>query len=242
MRTALVFIVLILAPIFCLPIHIYLWAVRRKDHEKGWRKAHKLVRWFFGTELKAAGIKIDIVGREHIPEGPALYVGNHRSYLDILSHHQALNRPVGFVAKSEMEKWPLLPHYMRDIGCLFLNRTDIKQGMETIKQGAAYLSEGHSMVLFPEGTRNHEDTMLPFKEGGYKMAEKAKVPIVPVAIVGSDDLLEISGKKGVKKGHITLVYGEPIDPASMPPKERKAIYAEMPNMIQNLINTVKTED
>ena len=239
MHTVLVVIVLFFSLIFCLPIHLYLAHQIKKDQVRGWAKSHKLVRWFFGTELKCAGCKVIVKGRENIPEGTALYVGNHRSYLDILIHHQILDRPVGFVAKKEMEKFPLLPLYMKDIGCLFLDRNDIKQGMETIKTGITYLESGHSMVLFPEGTRNHTDTLLPFKEGGYKMAERAKCPIVPVAIIGSDKLLEASGTKGVKKGTVTLVYGKPFTPTELSPKERKEKYAALPEIIQTMINENK---
>ena len=239
MHTVLVVIVLFLSLIFCLPIHLYLRAVSKKDQTRGWIKSHKLVRWFFNTELRCAGCKVIVKGEENIPEETALYVGNHRSYLDILIHHKILNRPVGFVAKKEMEKFPLLPLYMKDIGCLFLDRNDIKQGMETIKTGTSYLEAGHSMVLFPEGTRNHNETMLPFKEGGYKMAERAKCPIVPVAIIGSDKLLETSGTKGVKKGTVTVVYGKPFTPSDVPPKERKELYAKLPEIIQTMINENK---
>ncbi len=239
MQNVLVLLVLFFAPIFCLPIHFHLKHQIKKDPARGWEKAHKLVHWFFKTELKCAGCKIIVKGQENIPEGTALFVGNHRSNLDILVHHQVLDRPVGFVAKKEMEKLPLLPLYMRDIGCLFLDRNDIKQGMETIKLGTSYLEAGHSMVLFPEGTRNHTDTLLPFKEGGYKMAERAKCPIVPMAVVGSDKLLENSGSKGVKRGTVTVIYGEPFMPSDYSPKDRKAKYAELPGIIQGLIDSEK---
>ena len=86
---------------------------------------------------------------------------------------------------------------MRDIGCLFLDREDIKQGLSVIKQGTEYMKQGHSMVVFPEGTRNQTDTLLPFREGGYKMAEKSKSPIVPVSICRSDLMLESAPKKRI---------------------------------------------
>ena len=128
---------------------------------------------------------------------------------------------------------------MKDIGCLFLDRNDIKQGMETIKSGTEYLKQGHSMVLFPEGARNQKDTMLPFKEGGYRMAEKAGVPIVPMAIIGSDRILESAPGKGVHKGNITVVYGKPFTPSDIPLKERKAKYQELPDIIQALYDANK---
>lgn len=205
MKTIGVGIVLMIALFFSLPYHLYLKNLWKKNPEKSWKKSRKYVSGFFRLELKLSGCKVTVRGKENIPtDTPVLYVGNHRSYFDILIYHESIGTPVGFIAKKEMEKIPLLPLYMNDIGCLFLDRNDIKQGMETIKQGAEFMKMGHSMVLFPEGTRNQTDTLLPFKEGGYKMAEKAKCPIVPVAVSGSDLLLESAPKKRIKSHDVII--------------------------------------
>lgn len=238
MKTIGVGIVLMIALFFSLPYHLYLKNLWKKNPEKSWKKSRKYVSGFFRLELKLSGCKVTVRGKENIPtDTPVLYVGNHRSYFDILIYHESIGTPVGFIAKKEMEKIPLLPLYMNDIGCLFLDRNDIKQGMETIKQGAEFMKMGHSMVLFPEGTRNQTDTLLPFKEGGYKMAEKAKCPIVPVAVSGSDLLLESAPKKRIKSHDVIIEFGKPFYPADMPPKERKAKYAELPEMIQGMRDT-----
>ena len=168
------------------------------------------------------------------PDEPVLFIGNHRSYFDILIYHEAIGKPLGFLAKKEMEKIPLLPLYMRDIGCLFLDREDIKQGLSVIKQGTEYMKQGHSMVVFPEGTRNQTDTLLPFREGGYKMAEKSKSPIVPVSICRSDLMLESAPKKRIHSHSVTIEFGKPIYPCELPPKERKERYAEFPQLIQDM--------
>ena len=81
--------------------------------------------------------------------------------------------------------------------------------------------------------------MLPFKEGGYKMAEKAGVPIVPMAIIGSEFILESAPGKGVHRGDITVVYGKPFNPSDFSMKERKAKYQELPDIIQGLIDANK---
>lgn len=218
---------------FCLPYHLYMKSLAKKDPDKAWKKARKFVSGFFRTELKIAGCKVTVLGQENIPQdGPALFVGNHRSYFDILVYHEAIGKPLGYLAKKEMEKIPLLPLYMRDIGCLFLDRDDIKQGLAIIKQGTEYMKLGHSMVVFPEGTRNQGEELLPFREGGYKMAEKSKSPLVPVAISGSDLLLESAPKKHIRGHEVIIEFGKPIYPADISPKERKAAYDEIPGLIQ----------
>lgn len=142
MKTLGVGIVLMVALFFCLPYHLYMKQLWKKNPEKSWEKARRFVSGFFRFELKLSGCKVNVIGKENIPQdGPVLFVGNHRSYFDILIYHEAIGKPLGFLAKKEMEKIPLLPLYMRDIGCLFLDREDIKQGLSVIKQGTEYMKQ-----------------------------------------------------------------------------------------------------
>lgn len=240
MKTLGVGIVLMIALFFSLPYHYYLRNLWKKNPEKAWKKSRKYVSGFFRLELKLSGCHVEVRGKENIPANvPVLFVGNHRSYFDILIYHESIGTPVGFIAKKEMRKIPLLPLYMDDIGCLFLDRNDIRQGMEIIKQGAEFMNMGHSMILFPEGTRNQTENLLPFKEGGYKMAEKSKSPIVPVAISGSDLLLESAPKNHIRSHNVIIEFGKPFYPSELSPKERKAVYAQIPDMIQTMKNTHK---
>ena len=234
MKGLWILIVLMVALFFSLPYHLYLRALWKKKPEKSWKKARKYVSGFFKTELKISGCKIEAIGKENIPEGAVLFVSNHRSYFDILITHETIEKPAGFIAKKELRKVPLLPLYMDDIGCLFLDRNDIKQSLQVINQAADFMKMGHSMILFPEGHRNQSDEFLPFKEGGYKMAEKSKCPIVPVAISGSDLLLESAPKQKVRGSKVIIEFGEPFYPSELPPKERKAKYAELPAIIKGM--------
>lgn len=235
MKGLWVLVVLLIALFFSLPYHLYLRMLWKKNPEKSWKKARKYVSGFFKKELKISGCDIEVLGKENIPEDvPALFVSNHRSYFDILIIHETIGKPAGFIAKKELRKVPLLPLYMDDIGCLFIDRNDIKQSLEVINQGAEFLKMGHSMILFPEGHRNQSDEFLPFKEGGYKMAEKSKRPIVPVAISGSDLLLESAPKQKIRGSRAIIEFGEPFYPSELPLKERKAKYAELPAIIKGM--------
>ncbi len=237
MRTVLLVILLMIGLFFGLPYHLYMGKVRKTNPDKAWEMARKYVSGYFKAGLFVCRAKVNVLGRENIPDEACLFVGNHRSYFDILISHEAIKRPAGFVAKKEMLKVGLLALYMKDIDCLFLDRNDIKQGLETMNKGGELLKQGHSMILFPEGTRSQKPEMLPFKEGGYKMAEKAKCPIVPFAITNSDLLLESRPKKGkFKKTYVTIEFGKPIYPTQMAPKDRKAMYAQIPDIIQGMKN------
>ena len=90
------------------------------------------------------------------------------------------------------------------------------------------------MGVFPGGASNQTDTLLPFREGGYKMAEKSKSPIVPVSICRSDLMLESAPKKRIHSHSVTIEFGKPIYPCELPPKERKERYAEFPQLIQDM--------
>lgn len=130
--------------------------------------------------LFLAGTKLTVIGEENVPKDqPVLYIGNHRSYFDIVITYARCPRLTGYVAKSEMLKVPLLRTWMKRLYCLFLDRSDIKQGLQTILTGIAQIKDGVSMCIFPEGTRNtnaSELDLLPFHEGSLKMAEKTGCP------------------------------------------------------------------
>ena len=169
----------ILALIFSLPLHLYWKHFEKKDPPRRWQKSWKYVRGFFRGVIFFAGTKIEVRGAENIPEDQAaLFVANHRSYFDIIILQTLSKTPMGFVAKKEFRSFPLLPLYMEDIGSLFLDRENVRESLKTITEGTNRLSQGLSLGLFPEGTRNHTDQLLPFKPGGYRMAEKSGCPII----------------------------------------------------------------
>ena len=129
---------------------------------------------------------------------------------------------MSFIAKIEVKKVPFLSWWMELVNCLFLDREDMRAGMKTILSGIDNIKEGYSMFVAPEGTRNHEEEMLPFKEGSFKMAHKTNCPIIPVAISGSDDLFENSFP-WVKKAITVIEYGKPIYLDTLSAEERKVL-------------------
>ena len=197
----------------------------------------RIVQWGFRTILGIAGTKITVKGKENIPDEAALFVGNHRSYFDILILYIQCERLTGFVAKDSIEKVPSLRVWMRYLYCLFLNRSDVKQGMKTILAAIEYVKKGISICIFPEGTRNdgEELSMMPFKEGSFKIATKTGCPIVPVSINNSAEILENHMPK-LKKTHVILEYGKPIYPNELSREELKNIGAKCQAIIQETIN------
>lgn len=233
MRTIIAYIFAFLGIVLCTPYHLYLYLLAKKNPDKAYRRARGLVGGFFGAELFICGAKRTVIGLDKVPEGEAvLFVGNHRSFFDILCCHNTIKQPVGFMAKDSILKVPILPWYMRDIGCTFLDRSDLKKGLETIMQSADIVASGHSMMVFPEGHRNDGDELLPFKDGAYKIAQKAGVLIVPVSICGTDCIMEANKHNFIRSHKVVIEFLDPIDIRGLKPKERKAVLDTIPELIQ----------
>ena len=156
-----------------------------------------------------------------------LYVGNHRSYFDILVGYTTVPGLMGFVAKKEMEKIPLLSKWMLNVNCLFLDRNNIKEGLKTILAGIEKVRRGVSVWIFPEGTRNKNEQLsdlLPFKEGSLKIAEKSGCPVVPVAIKGTAEVFE-KHIPLICPSHVVIEFGEPFIVKELDPENRKFVGA-----------------
>lgn len=238
LRTLILLLFLIVYFILGCPVNIILTIMDKKNPGIKTKVSEKLVKAGFKCCLFIAGAKITVNGKEHIPlDQPVLFVSNHRSYFDILVSYVASPIPLGFVAKKEMEKIPGLSTWMKNIRCLFLDRDNIKEGLKTILEGVEQLKSGYSIQIFPEGTRNHGEQMLPFKEGSTKMAEKAKVPIIPVALKNTDALFERNKYLAMKSSNVTITFGEPIYIDQLEKEQKKFLGAYLQSIIADMLSS-----
>ena len=123
------FVVLFL--ILSMPLMLAEWIIGKFNMDVKSRSSLAIVNWAFRCVAFLSGTKLIVKGRENIPDDRAvLYVGNHRSFFDIVLTYPLVKGPTGYVAKKEMEKVPLLSIWMKDLHCLFLDRDNIKEGME----------------------------------------------------------------------------------------------------------------
>lgn len=231
-RLALTVILLVLVLLLGLLEHVVTWVIGKFDPDACLRIRSGYVRLGLKLLWITAGGKAEVIGLENIPLGRAvLFVGNHRSLLDIVLAGKLIREPVGFISKIELQKIPLLRLQMRDINCLFLDRKDDRQALKVILRAIELVKGGQSMFVFPEGTRSkQEGVILPFHAGSFKIATKAKVPIVPVTIVGMGDVLEDHFPR-LKRAPVVIEFGEPIETASLSREEQKAL----PDRVRNLI-------
>lgn len=228
--------------IFGYPLLIMQKSLGKKDPTACAEESTKIVRFMFRLFLKISGVKLKVIGEENIPKDTAvLYVGNHRSYFDILVGYATTSGLLGFVAKKEMDKFLILRSWMRNVNCLFLDRKDIKAGLKTILEGIEKVKGGVSMWIFPEGTRargTDETDMLPFKEGSLKIAEKSGCPIIPVAMVRTADVFEKHVPRVVPT-EVIVYYGKPIYLKELEPEVKKRAGAYTRDVIIEMIKEVR---
>jgi 1-acyl-sn-glycerol-3-phosphate acyltransferase len=160
------------------------------------RKGMKLAMWAMGQPLKVEGV-------EKIPEGACVCIANHASYLDGPILTAALPARFTFVVQDGAAHWPLLGKTIQKMGVTFVNRQDARAGAKQMRELISRLQGGESFAIFPEGTFVAESGILPFKKGGLAMAQKAGVPLVVAAIVGSRNILA-EGQRWIGYGPPTI--------------------------------------
>ncbi len=202
---------LLLFLILSIPVLFAEWLIGKKNPGLRDKSSKAIVDWGFRCIRRLAGTDLIVLGTENIPRDTAvLYVGNHRSYFDVVLSCPVFPGITGYVAKVEMLRYPLLNLWMKYIHCLFLDRSDIKKGLKTILEGVEEVKSGISLCIFPEGTRNKvNDTFLPFHDGSFKIAEKGKVPVIPMVIVNSAGVFEDHLPR-IKKTRTVIAFEEPV--------------------------------
>jgi 1-acyl-sn-glycerol-3-phosphate acyltransferase len=146
-----------------------------------------LSRVLAGIVLWIAGIKVVVEGKERVDATKGcVYVANHKSFADSVVLFYALPGELTFLAKKEIYKIPLVSFALRTMDIIEVNRSDPEAAQQSIERAVHYLQKGKCVILFPEGTRNRGEGLLPFKKGAFVLAIKAQVPIVPVVIYGAE--------------------------------------------------------
>ncbi len=228
LRTILVVLYVFLFLVLGAPVLGIFWLISRNER---WREAAalaqlRIVQWAFRCISTLSGVRLTVKGEENVPKDePVLYVGNHRSYFDIVITYARCPRLTGYIAKNSIEKIPLLRVWMRRLNCLFIDRDDIRASLKTILAAIDAVKRGISICIYPEGTRGKGETeldMLPFKEGSLKIAEKTGCKVIPMAITHSADIFE-KHMPYIKKTHVYLTYGAPIDPTALSKEEKKKL-------------------
>jgi 1-acyl-sn-glycerol-3-phosphate acyltransferase len=160
--------------------------------------------------LRLSGVRVVVKGLELLdPKQTYVFVANHRSYLDTATLFIFTGRRIGLLAKKELLKVPVLGVGMGFVNVMAIDRSNRESAIRTTEAAAGRIRSGISFGVFVEGTRAKPGELLPFKKGAFYMARQAAVPVVPVAIKHSDELMG-KGTGEAKSGTIEMVLLEPV--------------------------------
>jgi 1-acyl-sn-glycerol-3-phosphate acyltransferase len=167
----------------------------------------RLLRWL-------AWVPLELTGRERIPPPGRAFVvaSNHQSYLDAMVLIEAIGRPIAFVAKQELASNPLAKAALVRLGTHFVERFDLVRGAGDAARFAAALGQGEILGFFPEGTFRDQPGLLPFRMGAFLAAAGAGVPVLPIAVRGTRELMT-GNRFFPRPGRAALAIGEPLQPA-----------------------------
>jgi 1-acyl-sn-glycerol-3-phosphate acyltransferase len=188
----------------------------------------KIPRWWSRSVMWAAGIKVRVHGLENGDDAePRIFASNHVSWFDVAGLAKVLPRHK-FVAKAELFKLPIFGRAMRAAGMIEIQRDNRKAAFGAYEVAAERIKHGNSVVVFPEGTRGHDYRLRPFKKGPFVLAIAAGVPVVPIIVHGTIEILR-KGSFRVHPGTIDIHLLEPVITTSVDYDHREA-----------LMNTVRT--
>lgn len=220
--------------ILSIPVIFVEWLISFKWPKASANSSQAIVSAAFRIVFFISGSKLTIKGEENIPsDRPVLFVPNHRSIFDIVIGYGYARKQVGFVAKKEIRKVPVFSTWMALMNCQFLDRKDLRAGLKVINKCAELIKNGTSIFIFPEGTRNKtEEPLQDFRDGSFKIAEKANCTIIPVCLNHTDDIFEKHLPK-IKPTHVTIEYCKPIELEGLSREEKKQISSQVHEVIVN---------
>lgn len=194
---------------------------------------HHPKKWAAGI-LKRTKSTFRVQGLENLPEGPVLFVSNHEGNFDIPSLIAHIPKPFAFMSKVEVKKLPIIKDWMVAMNCVFIDRTNRRSAMHSITDMVSTIKAGHSMIIFPEGTRSIGNEVREFKSGFVRIAKDARVPIIPIAIVGTADIMEKNRNK-ITPAHVEICILEPISVETIHSLTQKEMIIHTQNQIADQV-------
>ncbi|MBO5352476.1 MAG: 1-acyl-sn-glycerol-3-phosphate acyltransferase [Lachnospiraceae bacterium] len=170
---------------------------------------YRHIQYIFKTAVKSGNVNLKVYGAENIPkENGFMIYSNHQGMFDILAIPATCEQPLAAVLKKELKDIPFLKQVIACTKSFPMDREDVRQSMEVITATAEEVKKGRNYLIFPEGTRSKNgNQMIEFHAGSFKIATKAKCPIVPVALI---DCYKVFDEKGSKPVSMQIHYLKPI--------------------------------
>lgn len=208
LRTAVTLLFVVLALLLLLPLLI-LWTLLARDANFMYFTAMRYLRFL----NRLVGIRVRVEGLEHIPASVCVFASNHASNIDPPTLFPSIPRRVSILAKKQVFHIPILNAAMRLAGIIPVDREDREAAAASVDLAVKHLKEGLSFCVYPEGTRSRDGRLKAFKRGTFVMAIQAGVPIVPVALIGTQHLMRKGGWT-IHPGEVFIHFLPPVAAAA----------------------------
>jgi 1-acyl-sn-glycerol-3-phosphate acyltransferase len=201
------------------------------------QKAQVLPRTWAKIILAASGVKVKVEGMNNIDKGrPYIFAANHQSQFDIFAMQGCFAFDFRWLAKKELFQIPLFGRAMQLAGYISIDRSHGREALKSLNEAAERIAAGTSVILFPEGTRSLDGKLHDFKSGGMVLAIKSGVPLVPVGISGTYEILP-KGRLLAKPGHVIIRVGKPIETRQFSASQKHELAAKIQSEVARLISS-----
>ncbi len=199
--------------------------------DRSGNQSHKVAALWSRLICRWNGIKVEVSGKENIlVDQPQIFIANHQGYYDIFTLAGYLTVQLRWVSKAVLFRVPFMGWAMRAAGYIPVERNNRKQSYQAFLNTLEAIKEGSSVVIFPEGTRSEDGSIGVFKKGSQLLAQRAKVPMVPVAIIGTRDIIR-KGSMLFHPGTVRIIISPCIALEEKDAKKGDEILQEIRNMI-----------
>ena len=212
------------AVLFCGGIGTVLLYLIIPNKSVSWRFA-RFQAWIL---VKLCGVRVNRRGFEKLEDRPYIYTPNHQSHFDIAALISYLPGCLRFAAKKELFREPVLGFVLRKIGMIPIDRENSES---SIRRLGKIKNDGYSTVIFPEGTRSKDGTLLPFKKGAFVAAIELGIPVVPVVCKGGVSVMPKGKYLSILPGDVELVILDPIDTSNITYEDRDRLREQVRELI-----------
>ena len=179
----------------------------------------------------AAGAKIELHGLDKIDFNKSyVFAGNHQSHIDVVAVFSILPLTVRYIAKKELFRIPLFGWAMSAAGTIKVDRSNREKAIKSIETAGETIKKGVSVILFPEGTRSPDGEIHAFKKGAFVLASKSSVPVVPISISGTRNILKKHSLR-LTPGKVKIVISDPIDSSKYKLDDREKFASDVRQVI-----------
>ncbi len=220
--------------ILTIPILLFCYLVKLLFGDRIADKFIYVFTRFWGRAIvSTTGARVSVTGSENVPDaGNLCCIANHQSFFDIPLLIGWLGVPLGFIAKKELKKIPVLNGWITIIHSAFIDRSNPRRAIESISKGAESIRNGHPIVIFPEGTRSKTSAIAEFKAGSLKLPLSSQAVILPVTIKGTRLMYEATQR--IRRTEVSLTIHKPIHPDDAIYNDKTALAKHLQQIISSV--------